>query len=61
MMTVMRRWLDSLNGVEHDHTSQDYVVVYTAAGSFVIPLSSGRRTPGRGRFVLWELLQMHPA
>jgi hypothetical protein len=61
MMTVMHQWLDSLNEVERDLRSQGYVVVYGAAGSFVIPVCSDRQPPGRGRFRLWELLQMHPA
>ena len=61
MMTAIRQWLDSLDDVEGDLRSQGYVVVYSAAGSFVVPVGSDRQPPDRRRFVLWELLQLHPA
>ena len=61
MMTVIRQWLDSLDDVEDDLRSHAYVVVHGAAGSFVIPVGSDRQPPDRRRFVLWELLQLHPA
>ncbi len=61
MTTVIRQWLDSFNEVECDLTSQGYVVVYGAGGSFLVPIGSDRQPPSRRRFVLWELLQMHPA
>jgi hypothetical protein len=61
MMTVIRQWLKSLNEGERDLRSQDYIVVYSAAGSFVVPIGSDRQPLGRERFVLWELLQLHPA
>ena len=61
MLTVIRQWLDSLNEVERDLRSQGYVVVYSAAGSFVVPVGSDRQPSDRRRFVLWESLQLHPA
>jgi hypothetical protein len=61
MITVIRQWLDSLDEAERDLNSQGYVVVYGAAGSFVVPIAPDRQPPGRGRFLLWELLQLHQA
>jgi hypothetical protein len=61
MVTVIRQWFASLEEVERDLNSQGYVVVYGAAGSFVVPVEPDRQRPGRGRFLLWELLQLHQA
>jgi hypothetical protein len=61
MMTFIRQWLDALNEGERDLNSQGYVVVYGAAGSFVVPVGSDRQPPVRGRILLWELQQLHLA
>jgi hypothetical protein len=61
MMTVIRQWLASLNQVECDLNSQGYIVVYGAAGSFVVAVASDRQPTG-GRCILrWKLHQLQPA
>ncbi len=61
MMTVIRQWLDALNEGERDLNSHGYVVVYGAAGSFVVPVGSDRQPSDRRRILLWELQQLHLA
>jgi hypothetical protein len=61
MMAVIRQWLASFDEGERDLNSQGYVVVYGAAGSFVVPFDSDRHPLVRGRFLLWELHQLRPA
>ncbi len=61
MMTVIRQWLISLGEGERDLNSQGYIVVYGAAGSFIVPVDPDRQPPRRGRFLVWELLQLHHA
>ena len=61
MVTFIRQWFASLEEVERDRDSHGYVVVYGAAGSFIVPVDPDRQPPGRGRFLLWELLQLHQA
>jgi hypothetical protein len=61
MVTFIRQWFASLEEVGRDPSSQGYVVVHGAAGSFIVPVDPDRQPPGRGRFLLWELLQFHQA
>ena len=61
MVTFIRQWFASLEEVERDPSSQGYVVFYGAAGSFIVSVNPDRQPPGRGRFLLWELLQLHQA
>jgi hypothetical protein len=61
MMTAIRQWLASLNEGERDLNSQGYIIVYGAAGSFVVPVDSDRPLPGGRRIPLWELHQLQPA
>jgi hypothetical protein len=46
MMAVIRQWLDALDVGERDPNSQGYVVVYGAAGSFVVPIGPDTPPPG---------------
>jgi hypothetical protein len=59
MMIAIRQWLNSFNEVERDLKSQGYVVVYSATGSFLVPVGANSQPPRRRRFLLSELLQLH--